>query len=62
MWSEHRRRSILSLDQFSEISVDRVVDGYPLGHTHVVPESTLREMIMRAMCDSPLVGNSEVLT
>jgi hypothetical protein len=28
------------------------------GRTHVVPESKLRENIMRAMCCSPLIGNS----
>jgi hypothetical protein len=35
------------LDQFTEISVDRVVDGiiHYGGCTHVVPESTLRERL-----------------
>jgi hypothetical protein len=46
------------LDQFSEISTDRVVDGYE-GHTCVVSDLTLREMIMRVICDSPLAGNSK---
>jgi hypothetical protein len=48
------------LGQFTEISVDRVVDGiiHYGSHTHVVPEFTLRDKIMRAMCDSPLTENS----
>jgi hypothetical protein len=48
------------LDQFTEISFDRVVDGiiHYGGCTHVVFESTLRERIMRAMYDSPLAGHS----
>jgi hypothetical protein len=47
------------LDHFTEISVDRVVDGiiHYGGCTHVVLESTLRERIMRAMYDSPLTGH-----
>jgi hypothetical protein len=42
------------LDQFTEISIDRMVDGLvDYGDcTHVVPEFTLRERIMRAMYDS----------
>jgi hypothetical protein len=45
------------LDQFLEMSTDRVVDGiiHYGGHTHVVPKPMLRGR--RAMCDSPLVGN-----
>jgi hypothetical protein len=44
------------LDPFLEMSTDRVVDGsiHYRGPTHIVHESTLREMIMRAMYDSPL--------
>jgi len=38
------------------MSADRMVDGYG-GHTHIGPDSTLREEIMQAMCDSPLIGN-----
>jgi hypothetical protein len=47
------------LDQLTEISVGSVMDGiiHYEGRTHVSPESSLRENIMRDMCDSPLVGN-----
>jgi hypothetical protein len=47
------------VDQFIEISVDRVVDGiiHYGGRTHIVPKSTLRELIIGAMCDSPLAGH-----
>jgi hypothetical protein len=47
------------LDQFTEISFNRVVDGiiHCRGCTHVVPESTLRERIMRDMYYSPLAGH-----
>jgi hypothetical protein len=47
-------------DQCTKISADRVVDGiiHYRGHTCVVPESTLRENIMRVMCDSPLTRSS----
>jgi hypothetical protein len=47
------------LDQFTEIPVDRVVDGiiHYRGCTLVAPEPPLREMIMRAMCDPPSTGN-----
>jgi hypothetical protein len=48
----------LVLDQFTENPTDRV-DGiiHYEGRTHVVPESTLRDKTMRAMCGSPLAGN-----
>jgi hypothetical protein len=48
------------MDQFIEISVDRVVDGiiHYGGHMHIVPKSTLIEDIMKVVCDSPLAGNS----
>ena len=48
------------LDKFTKFLADRVVDNiiHYRGRTHVVPESTLRERIIRAMCDSPLTGNS----
>jgi hypothetical protein len=51
------------LDQFTKISVDRVMDGiiHYGGHTHVVLESTLKKEIMTTVCDSPLVGNSGYL-
>ena len=51
------------LDQFREILANRVVDGiiHYGGRTHIVLESTLRERIMRAMCDSPLIGHSRYL-
>jgi hypothetical protein len=47
------------LDQFTEISADRVVDGiiHYRGCAHVVLESTLRERIMRARYDSLLTGH-----
>jgi hypothetical protein len=44
------------LDQFSERLAGRVVGGYGY-YTHIVLESTLREEIMSAICDSPLAGN-----
>jgi len=48
------------LDQFTEISSNRVVDGiiHYGGCTLVVIEPTLKERSMRDMYDSPLVGNS----
>ena len=51
------------MDQFTEISFDRVVDGiiHYRGRTHIVLESTLREEIMRAMYDSILTGNYRYL-
>jgi hypothetical protein len=47
------------MDQFIEISVDKVVDNiiHYGGHTHVVLDSTLRENIMRVTHDSPLAGH-----
>jgi hypothetical protein len=47
------------LEHFTNNLADRVVDDiiHFGGHTHVVPESTLRERIMRDMCGSPLARN-----
>jgi len=47
------------LDQFTEISIDRVLDViiHYKGRTFVFYEFTYREMIMRDMCDPPLKRN-----
>ena len=63
MSEKNRIIAILDFCHFREILANGVVDGiiHYGERTHVVLESTLRERIMRAMCDSPLTGHSGYL-
>jgi hypothetical protein len=63
MSEQNRIIAILDFFHVREILANRVLDGiiHYGERTHVVLESTLRERIMRAMCDSPLIGHSGYL-